>query len=71
METAKELGLITVGMAGNQGGLMKEFVDYPLFVGQKNTPYIQEIHLMTYHRICEQVEAQLFANAGLESHLAG
>ncbi|XTZ20947.1 MAG: phosphoheptose isomerase, partial [cyanobacterium endosymbiont of Rhopalodia fuxianensis] len=30
----------------------------------------QEIHVMTYHRICEQVEAQLFANAGLEEQIA-
>ncbi len=70
LETAKELGLITLGMAGNNGGLLHDFVDYPLFVGQKQTPYIQEIHLISYHRICEQVEAQLFAKAGLEAQLA-
>jgi D-sedoheptulose 7-phosphate isomerase len=61
LKTAKERGLITIGMAGNDGGIMSNLVDYPLFVSEKSTPYIQEIHLITYHRICEQVESQLFA----------
>jgi len=65
LETAKERGLITIGMVGNSGGLLKEFADYLLVVEQKYTPYIQEIHLITYHRICEQVEAQLFLEAAL------
>ncbi|WP_267383111.1 D-sedoheptulose 7-phosphate isomerase [Cyanobacterium sp. uoEpiScrs1] len=69
-EMAKDMGLITIGMAGNNGGMLKEMSDYPLFVKQHHTPYIQEIHLMTYHRICEQVEAQLFANVGLEGQIA-
>lgn len=70
LKRAKDLGLMTIGMAGHQGGLFQEFVDYPLFVSEKNTPYIQEIHLITYHQICEQVEAQLFAKAGLEAQFA-
>jgi D-sedoheptulose 7-phosphate isomerase len=56
-------------MAGNNGGMMRSLVDYPLFVGQKQTPYTQEIHLITYHRICEQVEAQLFASTDLNNKL--
>jgi len=70
LKRAKDMGLITVGMAGNQGGLLQEFADYCLFVAEKNTPYIQEIHLITYHQICEQVEAKLFAKAGLEAQFA-
>lgn len=70
LETAKTLGLVTIGMAGNDGGLFSPFVDYPLFVAQKNTPYTQEIHLITYHRICEQVESQLFAKEGRAVSLA-
>ncbi len=70
LETAKESGLVTIGMAGNNGGMLQDFVDYPLFVHERHTPYIQEIHLMSYHRICEQVEAQLFAKVGLEAQIA-
>jgi D-sedoheptulose 7-phosphate isomerase len=70
LKRAKDMGLITIGMAGNQGGLLQEFADYSLFVAEKNTPYIQEIHLITYHQICEQVEAKLFAKAGLTAQFA-
>lgn len=70
LKRAKDMGLITVGMAGNSGGLFSEFADYPLFVAEKNTPYIQELHLITYHQICEEVEAKLFAKAGLEAQFA-
>ncbi|MGL5033936.1 MAG: D-sedoheptulose 7-phosphate isomerase [Microcystaceae cyanobacterium] len=70
LKQAKDQGLITIGMAGNNGGLFSEFVDYSLFVAEKNTPYIQEIHVITYHRICEQVEAQLFAPKLVEASLS-
>jgi D-sedoheptulose 7-phosphate isomerase len=60
LKTAKEKGLITIAMAGNDGGIMGDLIDYPLFVSEKNTPYVQEIHLISYHRICEQVEKELF-----------
>ena len=43
------------------GDYSKSLPITPLFVGEQSTPYIQEIHLMTYHHICEQVEARLFA----------
>ena len=70
MEMAKDLGLLTIGMSGNNGGMLKDLTDYPLFVSEYHTPYIQEIHLISYHRICEEVEAQLFAKAGLEAQIA-
>lgn len=66
LKTAKEMGLMTIGMAGNGGGMMVEFTDYPLFIEQPLTACVQEIHLMTYHRICEQIEVQLFGTAWQE-----
>lgn len=69
LKTAKERGLITIGMAGNNGGMMNNLIDYPLFIQEKNTPFVQEIHLMTYHRICEQVEAQLFTHHSVDKSL--
>lgn len=67
LEKAKDLGIITIGMAGNNGGEAKDLVDYPLFIEEKHTPLVQEVHVITYHRICEQVEAQLFEKAVLSS----
>lgn len=64
LETAKNLGISTIGMTGNSGGMTKTIVDYPLFVDEQHTPLIQEIHVITYHRICEQVELELFAKTG-------
>ncbi|MBE9117644.1 D-sedoheptulose 7-phosphate isomerase [Lusitaniella coriacea LEGE 07157] len=63
LKTAKENGLKTIGMAGNCGGLLTEFADYPLFVEQKQTACIQEVHLITYHRMCEQIESRLFGTS--------
>lgn len=60
LQAAKANGLVTIGLAGNQGGEMQPLVDYPLFVDQQQTSLVQEIHLITYHRICEQIELQLF-----------
>jgi D-sedoheptulose 7-phosphate isomerase len=70
LKEAKKKGLTTIGMAGNNGGMLSSFIDYPLFVSEKHTPYVQEIHLITYHRICEQVEMALFAHNTLEKRLA-
>jgi D-sedoheptulose 7-phosphate isomerase len=63
LRAAQQRGITTIGMAGNNGGLLHDHVDYPLFVSQSYTPRVQEIHLITYHRICEQLEARLFVDA--------
>ncbi|MBD2363480.1 D-sedoheptulose 7-phosphate isomerase [Anabaena minutissima FACHB-250] len=60
LKIAKELGIVTIGMSGNNGGMLKEITDFPLFVSEQHTPLVQEIHVITYHRICEQVELKLF-----------
>ena len=65
LETAKTMGIITIAMAGNNGGMLDNLADYPLFITDKQTPKIQEIHVITYHRICEQVEIQLFNQPNL------
>jgi D-sedoheptulose 7-phosphate isomerase len=61
LETAKKIGLKTIGMTGNNGGILQSLADYSLFVEATHTPLVQEIHVITYHRICEQVESKLFS----------
>lgn len=63
LKMAQDMGLVTLGMSGNHGGAMQEWVDYPLFIAERHTPRVQEVHLITYHRICEQVEQQLLTTA--------
>lgn len=59
MEAAKQVGMSTIGLAGNHGGLMTNLTDYPLFVDTQETPRIQEVHILTYHYICEKVEDKI------------
>lgn len=60
LQAAKEIGMITVGFTGEGGGKMKEYTDYLLDIPSKDTPRIQEAHIMIGHIICQLVEEQYF-----------
>jgi D-sedoheptulose 7-phosphate isomerase len=60
LETAEEMGLITVGLTGETGGKMKDLCDYLINVPSSDTARIQESHIMIGHIICEIVESTLF-----------
>ena len=57
---AKEKEMITVGFTGEGGGRMKNLCDLMVNVPSKDTPRIQESHILIGHIICELVESQLF-----------
>ena len=59
-EVAREKGIKTVGFTGESGGKMKELSDYLVNVPSKDTPRIQEAHIMVGHIICQLVEEQYF-----------
>jgi D-sedoheptulose 7-phosphate isomerase len=59
-ETAKEKGMITIGLTGATGGKMKELSDNLLNVPSTDTPRIQESHILLGHIICQLVEEQYF-----------
>ena len=59
-EKANEMGISTVGLTGETGGLMKPLCSYLLNVPSTDTPRIQEVHILLGHIICELVEAKLF-----------
>ncbi len=60
MKLAKEIGLITIGLLGNDGGKIKGLSDIPLIVPSKNTPRVQESHITIGHIICEGVEKKIY-----------
>ena len=60
-ETAREKKLITVGFTGDTGGKMKDLSDYLINVPSKDTPRIQESHILIGHIICQLVEEKYFA----------
>lgn len=60
-ETARAKQIITIGLTGETGGKMKDLSDYLFNVPSKDTPRIQESHILIGHIICELVEAKLFS----------
>lgn len=60
LETAKRLGVKTIGLTGAKGGKMKEMTDYCICVPSDETPRIQESHILIGHILCAAVEKELF-----------
>jgi len=57
---ANSLGMLTVGFTGETGGQLAEKCTYLLNIPSKDTPRIQEVHILLGHIICELVEEKLF-----------
>ncbi|MCE2773648.1 MAG: D-sedoheptulose 7-phosphate isomerase [Bacteroidetes bacterium] len=57
---AKEMGITTVGFTGEGGGKMKEHCDLLFAIPSRDTPRIQECHMLLGHTVCEIVETTLF-----------
>jgi len=61
IETCRQLKIATIGLTGGNGGKMVGKVDYLLCVSEgKNSPRIQETHILVGHVICEIVDQKLF-----------
>ena len=60
LKTAKEKGLITIGLTGDNGGKMKELCDYCMCVPSNETPRIQEAHILIGHILCSIIEEAIF-----------
>jgi D-sedoheptulose 7-phosphate isomerase len=58
--TAKRKDMVTVGMAGESGGRLKAEVDYCICVPSRDTPRIQEAHILVGHILSELVEQAIF-----------
>lgn len=58
-ETAKSMGMTTVGMTGLGGGKMGPLSDILVEAPSKHTPDIQQVHICYYHYLCEKLEANL------------
>jgi D-sedoheptulose 7-phosphate isomerase len=56
VESARGLGLRTLGLLGRDGGKLKDLVDDALVVPCPVTARVQEIHQMTYHFWCEALD---------------
>ena len=63
MQKAKEIGMLTVGFTGENGGKMKAICDIMICVPSSDTPRIQEAHILIGHIICQLIEEEMFPNA--------
>ncbi|MFA6078463.1 MAG: D-sedoheptulose 7-phosphate isomerase [Candidatus Omnitrophota bacterium] len=60
VKKARSLGMTTIALTGGNGGGLKKISDISIVAGSKDTPRIQESHILIAHIICELVEQGLF-----------
>ena len=58
-ETAREMGIVTIGLTGEGGGRMAPLSDILIAVPHVRTNHIQEGHTAIGHLICALVESTL------------
>lgn len=63
LKAANEAGMVTICLTGETGGEMNGLADLLLNIPSKDTPRIQESHILLGHIICEWVEKKLFPKA--------
>jgi len=56
LKKSKEKGAITIGLLGNEGGKIKDLVDYSIIAPSQSTSKIQEVHRVISHVICKLIE---------------
>ena len=61
VQTAKALGLRTLGLSGGSGGRLAALCDCAVVVPGHSPADVQELHLPVYHTLCAMIEAKLFA----------
>lgn len=59
MRAARDKGLVTVGLAGQNGDIVP-LSDHPLLVPHTVTALIQEVHITVGHLLCKLVDYYLF-----------
>ena len=60
LETARTIGMVTVGMSGAGGGKMRPLCDHLLDMPSTDTPRIQEAHILVGHILCQLIEEGMF-----------
>jgi D-sedoheptulose 7-phosphate isomerase len=62
LRAAKRKDLVTIALTGESGGQLKSEVDYCICVPSRDTPRIQEAHILIGHILSELVEQALFGD---------
>ena len=56
LSSARENRITTIGLIGNDGGLMADLCDLKLIVPSSDTQHIQEAHIMIIHELCAIID---------------
>ena len=67
VEDAQKIGMTTIGMTGETGGKMYNLCDFLINIPSRDTPRIQECHMMLGHLLCELIESSLFSKPNAEN----
>ena len=60
LQKANEIGMISIGFTGKNGGKMSDICNKIIKVPSDDTPRIQEAHILIGHIICQLIEEELF-----------
>jgi D-sedoheptulose 7-phosphate isomerase len=58
-ESARQMGIITVGLLGRDGGKLLPLSDLSIVVPSWTTAHIQESHILIGHVLCAEIEKRL------------
>jgi D-sedoheptulose 7-phosphate isomerase len=56
LKLGSNLGFVTIGLTGKDGGEMNQVCDINLIAPSEDTPRIQEIHILIIHIICQIID---------------
>ena len=56
IQTARQMGVYTIGFTAASGGRMREIVDVLIAAPSNETPRVQECHILVGHALCDAVE---------------
>jgi len=63
VQLAKNMGAVTVGLTGFDGGRLNPMVDIPVHVDSHLIEHVEDIHLMLEHLICKTLREMGFEGA--------
>jgi D-sedoheptulose 7-phosphate isomerase len=63
LRTARERGLVTIGLTGSKGEALGVFCDHILIAPSDDTPIVQQLHLTIAHGICNEIEQSMMREA--------
>ena len=58
LKLGSQLQCKTIGFSGNDGGQMNKICDVNLVIPSKDTPRIQEMHIVLGHTICHLIDLE-------------